>query len=381
MKRIAVLGSTGSIGTQTLDVVARHPDLFRVEVLAAGANVERLARQIAEFRPRVAAVATREAAERLRLLFPDVRILWGEEGLIEAAAGTESDTVVAALVGSAGLKPVLAAVEAGKRVCLANKEALVAAGHLVTGAAARRGVAIVPIDSEHSAIFQCLNGRDASRVARLVLTASGGSFRDRSRDELAGVTVAEALCHPNWSMGAKITVDSATMANKGLEVIEAHWLFGMPYERIGVLLHPESIVHSLVEFVDGSVLAQLGVPDMRVPIQYALTYPDRLDGPAPKLDLAEIGRLHFRPVDFRRFPALAMAFESGKIGGTMPAVFNAANEVAVCRFLSGELSFLDIEACVESVLSRHRPVPDPDLETVLEADAWARAEARRFRGG
>ena len=381
MKRIAVLGSTGSIGTQTLDVVARHPDRFRVEVLAAGANVDRLAQQIAAFRPRTAAVATREAAERLRLLFPGLRILWGEEGLIEAAAGTEADTVVAAVVGSAGLRPVLAAVEAGKQVCLANKEALVAAGHLVTAAAVRKGVAIVPVDSEHSAIFQCLNGRDTSRVARLVLTASGGSFRDRSREELVGVTVEEALQHPNWSMGAKITVDSATMANKGLEVIEAHWLFGVPYERIAVLLHPESVVHSLVEFVDGSVLAQLGVPDMRVPIQYALTYPDRLDSPAPRLDLTQIGSLHFRTVDFRRFPALAMAFESGKIGGTMPAVYNAANEIAVRRFLSGELSFLDIEACVESVLSRHRPIPDPDLETVLEADAWAREEASRFRAG
>ncbi len=380
MKRIAVLGSTGSIGTQTLDVVARHPEDFRIVGLAAGRNRERLLQQALAFRPRVVSVADRGDASWLAERLPaDIRVMHGPEGLMEVAAGCEADFVVSALVGSAGLAPTLAAIDAGAAIGLANKETLVAAGHLVMRRAEARGVPLLPVDSEHSAIFQCLHGEKRSAVRRLILTASGGSFRDRSRDELAHVTVEEALRHPNWSMGAKITIDSATLVNKGLEVIEAHWLFGMPYDRIDVLLHPESIVHSLVEFADSSVLAQLGLPDMRVPIQYALTYPERKPSPSEPLDLARIGALHFRPVDTDRFPCLAMAYEAGRRGGTMPAVFNAANEAAVARFLRGEISFLAIEDIIRRVLERHDPVCDPDLETILACDAWARREAGAIR--
>lgn len=283
MKRVAILGSTGSIGTQALDVISRQPDEFAVEALAAGSNAELLLQQIAEFRPRVVSVGSEELADRIRPHLPGgVRLVWGEDGLIEAAAGTEADFVLTAIVGSLGLKPTLAAIEAGKTIGLANKETLVAGGAIVCEAAVRQGVRLLPVDSEHSAIFQCLNGENANRIGKLIVTASGGCFRDRDRSELADVTVEQALKHPNWSMGAKVTIDSATMANKGLEVIEAHWLFGLDYDRIEVLIHPESIIHSMVEYVDGSVIAQLGTPDMRVPIQYALTYPDRL----------QIGRAH-----------------------------------------------------------------------------------------
>jgi 1-deoxy-D-xylulose-5-phosphate reductoisomerase len=376
MKRISILGSTGSIGTQTLDVIERLSGDFRVAGLAAGKNAELLLRQAERFRPQVVSVADRTQAEWLAARLPaGVRAVYGPEGLLEVAAGCGADMVVAAMVGSAGLAPTLAAIEAGAAIGLANKETLVAAGHIVTRRAAERGVPLLPMDSEHSAIFQCLQGEGRKAVKRLLLTASGGSFRDRSREELAHVTVAEALRHPNWSMGAKITIDSATMANKGLEVIEAHWLFDVSYDRIEVLLHPESIVHSLVEFADSSVLAQLGLPDMRGPIQYALCYPERKPSPVEPLDLTRIGALHFRPADFARYPCLGMAYEAGRTGGTAPAVFNAANEVAVARFLRGEIPFLAIEDIIEKVLSRHTPQADPDLETILACDAWARREA------
>jgi len=375
-KRIAILGSTGSIGTQTLDVVRHHPGQFTVEALAGGYNVELLARQIREFRPRLAAVATAEAARELTLLAPaGTRIVYGEEGLIEAAAGTIADIVVTALVGSQGLRPTLAAIEAGKHIGLANKETLVSAGRIVTEAARRQGVALLPIDSEHSAIFQCLNGENRAEISRITLTASGGSFRDKSRAELEGVTVEQALAHPNWSMGAKITVDSATMVNKGLEVIEAHWLFDLPYERIEVLIHPESVIHSYVEFADNSVIAQLGNPDMRIPIQYALTYPQRLATPTAPLDLAAIGKLHFRAMDFERFPCLKLAYACGRQAGTAPTVFNAANEVAVGRFLRGEISFLQIERAIEAAVAAHQPQAQPGLEEIHAADAWARSFA------
>lgn len=375
-KRIAILGSTGSIGTQTLDVIAHDPDTYQVEALAAGSNLELLVKQIRQFSPKIVSVGTEKLAGELKDVIGDsVKVYYGEDGLIEAAAGTEADLVVTAMVGSMGLKPTLAAIEAGKTIGLANKETLVTAGHLVSALARRKNVALLPIDSEHSAIFQCLNGESHKQVGKLILTASGGSFRDRTREQLAGVTVAEALQHPNWSMGAKITIDSATMVNKGLEVIEAHWLFGMPYDQIEVILHPESVIHSMVEYCDNSVIAQLGNPDMRVPIQYALTYPDRKPTPTSPLKLAEIGRLHFREMDYERFPCLAMAFACGRTGGTAPTVFNAANEVAVARFLKGEIAFLEIEHVIQQTLSRHQVEQNPELSLIVEADRWARSVA------
>ncbi len=376
MKTIAVLGSTGSIGTQTLDVISREPDSYEVVGLAAGNNVELLLRQVNTFKPKLVSVGTKEAADTLRQQVPaGVKVVHGEEGLIEVAAGAGASFVVCALTGSIGLRSTLAAIDAGANIGLANKETLVTAGHIVMQRAKEKGIALLPVDSEHSAIFQCLNGEDAKAIKRLVITASGGSFRDRTRDQLIGVTVEDALKHPNWSMGAKITIDSATMVNKGLEVIEAHWLFGLPYDQIDVVLHPQSIIHSMVEFVDTSVIAQLGNPDMRVPIQYALTYPDRRPSPAAPLDLAKAGTLHFREMDFERFPCLRMAYDAGRTGGTAPTVFNAANEIAVARFLKGEIPFLAIEDTISEVLSRHDAVGSPDLATILEADGWARREA------
>jgi len=379
MKTIAILGSTGSIGTQTLDIAAYHPERFRVSALAAGSNVDLLAEQARRFRPRIVSVATKAHAERLAALVPaGTRVLYGDEGLRAVAAENDADVVVSAMVGSAGCEPTLAAIDAGKAIALANKETLVAAGRIVTERARQRGVPLIPVDSEHSAIFQSLNGSRIDDVLALTLTASGGSFRDLGRHELANVTVADALKHPNWSMGAKVTIDSATMANKGLEVIEAHWLFGVDYDRIRVLIHPESIIHSYVEFLDKSVIAQLGVPDMRVPIQYALTFPDRPSSPADSLDLAALGKLTFRPMDFERYPMMRLAFEAGRAAGTATAVFNAANEIAVSRFLSGEVPFLAIESIVESTLAKHDVVDTPDLGAIREADAWAREFAAKL---
>jgi 1-deoxy-D-xylulose-5-phosphate reductoisomerase len=376
MKRITILGSTGSIGTQTLDVIANEPEQFQVEALAAGTNVELLAQQVNKFHPKIVSVSTKDAAEQLKqLVSTNVDIVYGDNGLLETAAGTDASIVVTALMGSRGLKPTLAAIEAGKQIGIANKETLVSAGHIVTAAARDKGVKLLPIDSEHSAIFQCLNGESKSSINKLVLTASGGSFRDKTREQLQHVTVSEALQHPNWSMGAKITIDSASMANKGLEVIEAHWLFDIPYENIEVVLHPESIIHSMVEFVDNSVLAQLGNPDMRVPIQYALTYPERFPTPTLPLNLATIGKLHFREMDYVRYPALRMAFDSGKAGGSYPTVFNAANEIAVARFLRGEITFLQIEDIIARTLDRHVGIVLPTLEQITEIDIWARLEA------
>jgi 1-deoxy-D-xylulose-5-phosphate reductoisomerase len=379
MKKLSVLGSTGSIGTQTLDVVSKHPEHFQIEGLAAGSNVELLLRQVHQFRPKKVSVATKELAEQVKTqVSPGTEIFYGNEGLVEVAAGTDADTVVTAVVGSMGLHSTLAAIEAGKHIGLANKETLVTAGHLVTEAIKRKGVKMLPIDSEHSAIFQCLNGERRDDLAGITLTASGGSFRDLTREQLQSVTVEDALKHPNWSMGAKITIDSATMVNKGLEVIEAHWLFGLPYEQIHVLLHPESIIHSFVEFRDTSIIAQLGNPDMRVPIQYALTYPERWDSPAKRLSLAEVGKLHFREMDMERFPCLRLAFECGKMGGTATTAFNAANEVAVGRFLNREISFLQIEDIIEEVLDRHANIPNPQLADIEECDRNTRLLAAKL---
>lgn len=376
MKKLAVLGSTGSIGTQTLDIVAHHPEQFQIDALAAGNNVQLLVEQAQQFQPKIVCLSTKELAEQAKPLLPaHTKVLYGPEGLVEVAATSEADTVVTALVGSRGLPATLAAIDAGKQIALANKETLVTAGHLVMEQAARKGVSILPVDSEHSAIFQCLNGESRKQMKQLTLTASGGSFRHLTREQLADVTVEQALNHPNWSMGAKITIDSATMANKGLEVIEARWLFDVTYDQINVLIHPESIIHSYVEFVDHSVIAQLGQPDMRVPIQYALTYPDRIANPTPRLDLAKLSTLHFREMDFNRYPCLKYAFESGRLGQSAPTVFNAANEVAVARFLAGEISFLAIENVIETVLSQHQVCELPTVQAITATDEWARRAA------
>ncbi|MFF2908594.1 1-deoxy-D-xylulose-5-phosphate reductoisomerase [Paenibacillus sp. NPDC057934] len=373
MKKISILGSTGSIGTQTLDVVAMHPEEFEIDGLAAGSNTALLLEQVRKFKPRRVSVATEALANEIRGALPaGTELFSGSQGLVEIAAGGDADTVLTAVVGSVGLQSTLAAIEAGRTIGLANKETLVTAGHLVTELARKKGVSLLPVDSEHSAIFQCLNGEKRSDVESITITASGGSFRDYTRDQLVGVTVEDALRHPNWSMGAKITIDSATMVNKGLEVIEAHWLFDLPYEQIHVLLHPESIIHSYVEFRDSSIIAQLGSPDMRVPIQYALTYPDRWHSPAKRLSLAETGRLSFREMDFERYPLLRLAIECGKAGGTATTAFNAANEIAVDRFLRGEISFLRIEEIIDEVLQRHNNESNPDLEQIGHCDRAAR---------
>lgn len=377
---VTILGSTGSIGTQTLEVIKAYPNRFRVEALAAGNNLDLLIKQVLQFQPKYVSVATKELADQLKIHIPStVKVLYGEEGLLEVAAASDADYVVNAVVGSRGLAPTLAAINAGKQIGLANKETLVTGGHIVSKAAKEKDVVIYPIDSEHSAIFQCLHGGRKQDVNKITLTASGGAFRDRTRDQLKDVTVQDALKHPNWSMGAKVTIDSATMCNKGLEVIEAHWLFDLPYEKIDVLIHQESIIHSFVEFNDHSVIAQLGVPDMKVPIQYALTYPDRLPSQTSPLNLAEIAMLHFKQMDFERFPCLRMAYDAGKAGGTAPAVFNAANEVAVERFITGEIAFTDIEIIIEHVLERHSATPFPILEEIFEADEWARDVAKALK--
>lgn len=376
MKKISLLGATGSIGTQTLDVIKLHPDQFTLEAISIGKNLTLGLDIIHTYIPKVVSVIDKESYEYLQSRVPDnVKVVYGDEGLIEVAANVESQVVVNAVMGSVGLKPTLKAIEAGKTMAIANKETLVTAGHLVMGAAKTHNVHILPVDSEHSAIFQCLNGEDKKALERIILTASGGSFRDRTRSELKDVTVESALNHPNWSMGAKITIDSATMMNKGLEVIEAHWLFDMPYEKIDVVLHRESIIHSLVEFQDTSMIAQIGSPDMRVPIQYALTYPVRLALPLSKrLNLIEVGKLHFEEANLERFRCLQFAYDAGKVGGTMTTVLNAANEEAVQLFLNRQISFLDIEAYIEKALEQHIPIKNPDLDTIVAVDQ----ETRKF---
>ena len=363
MKRIAVLGSTGSIGRQTLDVVRWHADEFQVVALVAARPSDVFAAQVAEFQPRLTCLTASEGADKL----------------IDIAGDPEVDLLLVATSGTVGFRPTIAALAAGKPVALANKETLIMAGHLVTEAAALRGAALLPIDSEHSAIWQCLQGEQpyVERVQRLVLTASGGAFRDRPADSLSDVTPAEALLHPTWSMGPKITIDSATLMNKGLEVIEAHWLFGLPFECIDVVIHHQSVIHSLVEFVDGSVKAQLGVPDMRLPIQYALAHPRRLSTPTARLDLTEVGQLTFTKVDRDKYPCLELAYEAGRRGGTYPTVLNAANEVAVARFLEGGLGFTAIFEVIDATLQAHTPRLVPTLDEVVEADAWARDFAAR----
>lgn len=373
MKNIGLLGATGSIGLQTLDVIRQHPEQFSLSCFSFGNNKDSAIQIIQEFQPKLVSCGKKEDAESLCQQFSsNIRFVYGEEGLIEVATFHEIELLVTAIMGSVGLKPTLRAIEAGKHIGLANKETLVTAGHLVMEAAKKSNICILPVDSEHSAIFQCLRGERLAEVEKLILTASGGSFRDLTRDDLKNVTLEQALNHPNWSMGAKITIDSATMLNKGLEVIEAHWLFEMPYDQIEVLLHKESIIHSMVQFKDSSVMAQLGNPDMRVPIQLAMTYPERLDLNTNRLNLAEIGTLNFSAVDFERYPMLKYAFEAGRMGGTMPTVLNAANEVAVDAFLHKKISFLDIERCVYQALEKHRAINSPALEILEEEDRLTR---------
>jgi 1-deoxy-D-xylulose-5-phosphate reductoisomerase len=380
MKKIAILGSTGSIGTSTLAVAEQFPDRFKVVAIAGGNNSELLESQIRKFKPSLAAIADAKAAESLRKKCNDmqVRIVSGVEGMIEVATAEAADITVSAIVGTAGLVPTIAAIQAGKDIALANKEVLVTAGELVMAECRRWNVRLFPVDSEHSAIFQCLHSGQRGDVKRLILTASGGPFRNHSKADLMKVRLAEALKHPNWSMGRKITIDSATLMNKGLEVIEAHWLFGMAPEQIKVLVHPQSIVHSLVEYRDGSVVAQLGMPDMKGPIAYALSYPERLPDVSPGLDLASIATLTFQEPDHELFPCLGYAYDALKAGGSMPAVLSAANEVAVRYFLEEKIGFLDVPRVLKFVMEAHTPVTFKTVDEVLKADLWARREAEKI---
>lgn len=373
MKNIAVLGSTGSIGTQTLEIIKAYPDRFSLVAMAAGTNIALILEQVHQFKPKIVSVGSKEIAEQLKEKIPNgIQLTYGIEGLHEVATYPNVDFVLTAVVGSIGIKPTIAAIEAGKTIAIANKETLVSAGQIVMEKVKQHQVSLLPVDSEHSAIFQCLQGEDRKKVEEIILTASGGSFRHKTREELQQVTVNEALKHPNWSMGAKVTIDSATMMNKGLEVIEACWLFKLPFEKIKVILHEESIIHSMVSFEDSAIMAQLGNPDMKVPIQYALTYPERVYLDSKRLQLEEIGQLHFKKMDFNRYPCLQMAYDAGQAGGTMPTVLNAANEIAVAHFLDGRITFLDIEEVIQRTMDKHELLLVTDLEVVEEADRWAR---------
>ena len=378
MKKVTILGSTGSIGTQTLDVIKKHPDRFKVEALTCGENVKLLAEQIEMFRPNFAVTKNEADAKRLAGLFPDTVFSYGEAGLIEAATG-DCDMVLNSLVGMRGLAPTYAAIRAGKDIALANKETLVAGGALVMDAVAKAKVKLLPVDSEHSAIFQCLEGNKNRPIKKILLTASGGPFRGYTREALANVTLAQALKHPNWSMGAKITIDSATMMNKGLEVIEAKWLFDVPASKIQVLVHPQSIVHSGVEFMDNSVIAQMGIPDMRIPISLALGYPDRLVSDDRELDFfSEGSNLTFEKPDMEVFSCMKYAYEAIEAGGSYPIALNAANEVLVAAFLAGKIGFLDIPETIKRVLDAHEAEHNLDLEGILRVDGQVRADVENL---
>jgi len=385
MKGVSILGSTGSVGVNVLRIVEAFPDRFQVVGLAAGGNVDRLAEQVARHRPRVVSVATAAARDALvrRVDVSSCRVSVGEAGMVDVATDPAAGIVVASAVGAVGLVPTYRALEAGKDVALANKETLVMAGALMMAEAKARGCRVLPIDSEHCALHQCLDGRRPEEVRRLVLTASGGPFRTRPKETFVAITRAEALNHPTWTMGRKITIDSATLMNKGLEVIEAHWLFGVDRARIEVLIHPQSVVHSLVEFVDGTVLAQLGVTDMRMPIQYALSHPERWEAAIPGMDFTRGLHLDFDAPDHGRFPCLGLAYRALAAGGSLPAVLNAANEEAVAAFLDERIAFTSIPETIDEVMAAHPPAPVRDLTDVIEADTWARAraaDALRLRG-
>jgi 1-deoxy-D-xylulose-5-phosphate reductoisomerase len=380
VKAITLVGSTGSIGTQTLDIVSQYPEQFRIIGLAAGQNIEMLAAQIRQFRPQIAAISATEKLPALKEAIQDLDhqpiLLAGVDGVIEVARYGEAETVVTGIVGCAGLLPTIAAIEAGKDIALANKETLIAGAPVVLPLVAKKGVKLLPADSEHSAIFQCLQGVPSGGLKRILLTASGGAFRDWSVEQLVDVKVADALKHPNWSMGPKITIDSATLMNKGLEVIEAHFLFGLDYDDIEIVIHPQSIIHSLIELQDTSVLAQLGWPDMRLPLLYALSWPERICTDWEKLDLVKAGNLTFRAPDHQKYPCMQLAYAVGRAGGSMPAVLNAANEQAVALFLAEKINFLDIPRCIELVCDRHQNNhhQNPSLDDILTADQWARQE-------
>ena len=369
MKKIAILGSTGSIGTQTLEVARNNGDL-EITALAAGSNIDLLERQIREFRPPLAAVWTEEKAKELRIRTADldVKIVSGMEGLLEVAAQPESEILVTAIVGMIGIRPTIAAMKAGKDIALANKETLVTAGHIIMPLAKEKGVRILPVDSEHSAIFQCLNGENRVQLKKILLTASGGPFRGKKKEELKNVQVEDALKHPNWHMGRKITIDSATLVNKGLEMMEARWLFGVEPDNIQIVVQPKSITHSMVEFVDGAVIAQLGTPDMKLPIQYALYYPERRYLPGVRLDFWTLGQITFEKPDMENFPGLRLAFDAAAAGGSLPTVYNAANERAVALFLEKKIGFLEIPEIIQSCMEAHRVIPDPTVEQILETE-------------
>jgi 1-deoxy-D-xylulose-5-phosphate reductoisomerase len=380
MKSFSVLGSTGSIGVSTLDVVRQHPERFRVVGLAAGNNVSLLSEQIAEFRPRVVSVRDSATADSLRLLLGEFKpeILYGIEGACSVATADEAELVISAIVGAAGLVPTVAAIKAKKHIGLANKETMVVAGRLVSDLARENGIEILPVDSEHSAIYQSLAGHRHEDVLRVILTASGGPFLNTPAEEILKVTPAQALKHPKWNMGAKITIDSATLMNKGLEVIEAHWLFDMPAEKIGVVVHPQSIIHSMVEYIDGCVMAQLGMPDMRAPIAYAMAWPERCPSGIERLDLTRTGNLTFQEPDPIRFPCLRLAYEALKAAQTYPAVLNAANEIAVAAFLDGRIGFTGIPELVEKTMQAHAAWTPVELDEYLQADQWARQTAEKL---
>ncbi|HKL48303.1 MAG TPA: 1-deoxy-D-xylulose-5-phosphate reductoisomerase [Desulfuromonadales bacterium] len=380
MKTVSILGSTGSIGVSTLEVISAYSERYRVAALTGGRNIELLASQVRQFRPKLVAVFSEKEARSLAdILGPDApEILFGPEGLVHCAVYPDADIVVSSIVGAAGLVPTMAAIKSGKNVALANKETLVTAGPLIMQAVADNGVKLYPVDSEHSAIFQSLEGHRFCDVKRLILTASGGPFLDKGLKQLESVTPEEALLHPKWDMGQKISIDSATMMNKGLEVIEARWLFDLDASRIAVHIHPQSIIHSMVEYVDGSVIAQMGIPDMKTPIAYALSYPERLPLELPPLDLCQLGQLTFSQPDLERFRCLGLAYQALATGGTAPAVLNAANEVAVASFLRGEISFLDIARIIDGALQGHSVIEPDHVDVVLRADRWGRERASRI---
>lgn len=372
MKKIAILGSTGSIGTQTLDVIRAHSDELEVVALAAGSNKERLKEQIREFHPELVSLSDEKKAQELKeeLAGEAVEVVCGMDGLIEVAGIDSADVVVTAVVGMMGILPTMEAIRKGKDIALANKETLVTAGHLIIPMAREYGVSILPVDSEHSAIFQCLQGEPKKALDKILLTASGGPFRGKSAEFLETVTLEDALNHPNWSMGPKITIDSSTMVNKGLEVMEAKWLFGVDYSQIEVVVQPQSIIHSMVQYIDGAVIAQLGTPDMRVPIEYALFYPERRSLPGDRLDFSKLSQITFEKPDYKVFRGLSLAIEAGKTGGTMPTVFNAANERAVAKFLKGEIKYTDIVRSIEKCMDAHKVSAHPDLEEILATEQW-----------
>lgn len=372
MKKIAILGSTGSIGTQTLDVVREHSDELQVVALAAGTNKERLKEQIKEFHPKLVSLSDEKKAQELKeeLAGEQVEVVCGMEGLIEVAGVDSADVVVTAVVGMMGILPTMEAIKKGKDIALANKETLVTAGHLIIPMAKEYGVSILPVDSEHSAIFQSLQGEPKAALDKILLTASGGPFRGKSAEFLETVTLEAALNHPNWSMGPKITIDSSTMVNKGLEVMEAKWLFGVDYSQIEVVIQPQSIIHSMVQYVDGAIIAQLGTPDMRVPIEYALFYPERRSLSGDRLDFSKLSQITFEKPDYKVFRGLSLAIEVGKTGGTMPTVFNAANERAVAKFLKGEIKYTDIVRSIEKCMDAHKVSAHPDLEEILATEQW-----------